>query len=186
MYQSSTATLPNTPAARLPALVLACSLQARIGWLPREKGCGWQQYFNYYQPACMFVSHRISGELWHEHCEPRVLLQMRASAVGIDYDAMTARAAQMLLENESKAVKRPAEDAADGEPPARAAAGAGSAPRPTAVAPCWRCTHGRGETISICNVPFASLVVSRPALHPTPCDRCILLCQAMSCCAMRQ
>ena len=54
----------------------------------------------------------------------RMPLQMRASAVGIDYDAMTARAAQMLQENESKAVKRPADEAADGEPPAKAAAGA--------------------------------------------------------------
>ena len=50
---------------------------------------------------------------------------MRASAVGIDYTAMTARAAQMLQENESKAgVKRAAEGAADGAPPAKASAGA--------------------------------------------------------------
>ncbi len=61
--------------------------------------------------------------------------QMRASAVGIDYDAMTARAAQMLQENESKAVKRPADEVADGEPPAKAAAGA-EQKRPVAAVSC--------------------------------------------------
>lgn len=60
---------------------------------------------------------------------------MRASAVGIDYDAMTAKAAQMLQENESKAVKRPAEEAAEGALPAKTAAGASSSTTTQKVIP---------------------------------------------------